>query len=679
METFELILMLASAVLLSSVLEQVIPRVSLPLIQIALGVVIALFAVAPINITFNPDFFLIVFIAPLLFRDAKEADKLGLWRNRHLILSLAIGLVLGITLVIGFAVNAFIPSIPLAAAFALGAALGPTDAVAVSSLSSAVKLDRKESALLSGESLLNDASGVVAFQFAVAAAVTGSFSLVNASVSFAISFFGGIVLGLVLGWAAHFIRSKVSELGLDSNTFHVLFDVTLPFIIYLSSELLGVSGILAVVAAGLLLSSYTDRMIGPAASRLSIVSNNVWSVLAFTLNGIVFVLLGAQLPRAMQSTWDSVVIDNFVLVGYVLGLSAILVGVRFLWMLIAYYISKDPDTGCRRCESKRHFRSALITTVGGPKGAVTLSVIFSTPLLLSTGEAFPQRNLMIFLASGVILCTLLLANFLLPILAPKPREEDIDREVIGRAKVDIMRAVIDRLAASRSKTNGRAVGAVIKSYNDRIERIQSLADIESESTTKLRIAVIRHQQDYLLELMEKDDIDEVEGYKYLKRLAQAQNYLTHKSDNRWLVFSALRHSSTSMRVIRRSFRRARERLSGGKGDASAAFNVQFMAEREAVDYLHTFMEAGNDAYPSEVVAEVLLSYQAALRSLQSTRPEITMYARTTDGMEEIERFAYNVELDEIRYSLGRGDISRATAKEMRDNVYLMLVDLDAHL
>lgn len=678
METFELILMLASAVLLSSVLEQVIPRVSLPLIQIALGVVIALFASTPINITFNPDFFLIVFIAPLLFRDAQEADKLGLWRNRHFILSLAIGLVLGITLAVGFAVHALIPSIPLAAAFALGAALGPTDAVAVSSLSGAAKLDRKESALLSGESLLNDASGVVAFQFAIAAAVTGSFSLANASASFAVAFFGGIVLGLALGWLAHFIKVKVNEMGLDSNTFHVLFDVTLPFIIYLFSELIGVSGILAVVAAGLLLSSYTDRLIGPAASRLNIVSNNVWSVLAFTLNGIVFVLLGVQLPRAMQSTWDSVVIDNFVLIGYVLGLSAILVGVRLLWMLIAYYISKDPDTGCRRCESKRHFRSALITTFGGPKGAVTLSVIFSMPLVLNTGEPFPQRNLIIFLASGVILCTLLLANFLLPILAPKPHEEDVDREAIGRAKVDIMRAVIDRLAESRSKSNARAVGAVIKSYNDRIERIQNLADIESESTTKLRIAVIRHQQDYLFDLMEKDEIDEVEGYKYLKKLAQAQNYLKHKNDNRWLMLIALTHSSTSVRVVLHSFRRVRERLSG-RSDDSAAFNVQVAAEREAVAYLHTFMEAGNDTYPSEVVAQVLLSYQAALRSLQSTRPEITMYAKTTDGMSEIERFAYNVELDEIRYALGRGDISRTTAKEMRDNVYLMLVDLDAHL
>ena len=183
MATFELILLLAVAVLLSSIVDQVVPKVSSPLIQIGLGVVIALLAIAPVEIAIEPDLFLVLFIAPLLFSDSLEANKKNLWDNKASIISLAIGLVLLITLCVGFAVHWLVPSIPLAAAFALGAALGPTDAVAVQSLSKEAQLARREGAVLQGECLLNDASGVVSFQFAIAAALTGAFSLATATVS----------------------------------------------------------------------------------------------------------------------------------------------------------------------------------------------------------------------------------------------------------------------------------------------------------------------------------------------------------------------------------------------------------------------------------------------------------------------------------------------------------------
>ena len=172
MEILTLGLLLIAAVLVSSVVDQIVPKVSLPLIQIGMGVIIALLASAAIRIELNPDLFLVAFIAPLLYDEAKHADKELLWRDRKPILSLAIGLVIATTLAIGFAVNAFIPSIGLAAAFALGAALGPTDAVAVSSLAKEVDIPERQASILKGELLLNDASGIVSFQFALAAAIT---------------------------------------------------------------------------------------------------------------------------------------------------------------------------------------------------------------------------------------------------------------------------------------------------------------------------------------------------------------------------------------------------------------------------------------------------------------------------------------------------------------------------
>ena len=196
MATLELALLLLATVLASAILDQIIPRLSLPLIQIALGIAIGLFAQEQITVTLNPELFLVLFIAPLLFNEAREANNLSLWENRSTMLSYAIGLVVAIVLVVGFVTNLMIPSIPLAAAFALGAALGPTDPIAVASISQQADIPERQSTILKGESLLNDASGIVSFQFAVAAVVTGTFSAAEAIREFLIEFFGALIVGI---------------------------------------------------------------------------------------------------------------------------------------------------------------------------------------------------------------------------------------------------------------------------------------------------------------------------------------------------------------------------------------------------------------------------------------------------------------------------------------------------
>ena len=675
MTTFGLIMVLFLAVLLSSVLDQVIPRISLPLIQIALGVVIALLTTNPIDVTFNPSFFLLLFIAPILFNDAKDADKLGLWRNRVHIISLAIGLVVGLTFCVGFAAHALMPSIPIVAAFALGAALGPTDAVAVISMRNVVKLSPKERSLLSGEALINDASGVVAFQFAIAAVLTGSFSVAHATGTFAIEFFGGIAFGILVGWLAHAVSERLSRLGLDSNTFHVLFDVTLPFIVYIASEMIHVSGILAVVAAGLVVSGYAERSVGPVSSRLNIVSSNVWSVLSFTLNGIVFVLLGIQLPKAFDRTWDDVSIPNPELIAFVLILTAIVVAVRFAWTLLADLAIRDPETGKRAPFDRATMRSAFVTTLGGPKGAVTLSVIFSTPFLVDVGVPFPQRDLLIFLASGVILCTLLLANFLLPVFAPREAPGAEEEAEAAQGTIAVLRMVMDRLAEERTKSNSSAISAVLKSYNDRIELIQQRADMKSESSVPLRIELAEHLEQYLLGLMDSGQVDEDAGFSILERIERQHGYLQHLENARRSIPSVLRHLYTSWRIARRTLLHWSSKLSI-TGGASDLHDAQMLMDQEAIRYLRELSESGGGEHHSEVVARVMLSYQRSLTALRSARPDITNFARTTNKMEEVQRLAYQIELEEIRYAQGRDDISRELAKEMRDNVYLMLVDLD---
>ena len=260
-------------------------------------------------------------------------DKVSLWSNRTVIVSLAVGLVVVAMLVVGFVLNFVQPSIPLAAAFALGAALGPTDAVAVASLSQRASLNKRQEVLLSGESLINDASGVVSFQFAVAALTTGTFSMLDAATTFFVSFFGGIAIGLICAAVLAFIASRVRDFGLEDTTFHVLFEVLTPFLVFLVAEELHVSGILAVVAAGLSGSMLATVASGSNIARMKIVSASVWKVLGFASTASCSCFLGVQLPHAMSDTWEDRSVSNPELIALVLLLAAVVIGVRVAWFV----------------------------------------------------------------------------------------------------------------------------------------------------------------------------------------------------------------------------------------------------------------------------------------------------------------------------------------------------------
>lgn len=382
----ELVLILLACVIVSSVLDQMMSRLSLPLLQIGIGVVLAALIPRLAEIHIDSELFMMLFIAPLLFREAKETNRRTLWKNKWSVLSLAIGLVVASVVVAGFVLHLMIPSIALASAFACAAALGPTDAAAVSALGSTVALTKRQETLLSGEALVNDASGVVSFQFAIAAALTGAFSLAQALGSFLILFFGGIGLGIALGFLAKWAIDALRQRGYVDTTVHVIYEVLSPFLFFLIAEQLDVSGILAVVAAGLVMQEPKGHLISPDAAKQQIVSNSFWEVIVFLINGIIFVTLGMQLPKVMQTDAMEGIRPSVVIV-VMLCITATVIVIRFLWILVM-----------ERMEHEKHgedARQALITTIAGPKGAVTLSIILTIPLYLDNGEVFPHRSLII--------------------------------------------------------------------------------------------------------------------------------------------------------------------------------------------------------------------------------------------------------------------------------------------
>ena len=683
--TLEFILLASTAVLISAILVELIPKISMPLIQIGLGIVIALLSWSPISLDISPDIFLLMFIAPLLYYEARKTDRTSLWRHRRSVLSLAIGLVVAIMLLVGFSLHLLIPSIPLAAAFALGAALGPTDAVAVSSMKSQVKLTRRENALLNGECLLNDASGVVAFQFAIAATVTGFYSVESAVFDFAIEFFGGIAFGIFAALVIHFIQQRVRDVGLESLTFFSLLDIITPFLVYMGSVAIHVSGILAVVACGLIISSFADRRIGPSVSRLNIHQDNVWKVISFVLNGIVFVILGLELPSAFTDTWQEPYINNGVLVGLVLAITFVLVLVRFLWLLVMERLHKHPVTGTRSRLTFKRVLSCVALTIGGPKGAVTLSIILSIPFSIGNGDAFPSRDVIIFIASGVILCTLIIANFFLPLVSPSPKKSEVRIEYEEQIdlRVGVLRNVIQMLYAEQNDSNRNATQAVVSMYNDRIQRMLSeIYDYNEEERERierhLKAEIVYHQERYLAHLLDKDRIETSTAYHLARRLALQEQILTHHRSVKLLMRVFLRRLTTSIRTIGMMVREALPGVNQREKDI-AVLDARILIEKETIRFLEHKLSTGDSKFPLEMLGEAVLEHTNSLNMLMRSRPTIVMMAETLDETEDIMRKGYRYELDEIQELYDQDMISRGLMKLLRENVYLMQLDLENRL
>jgi len=417
MQTVYTVLILLLVVGGTRLAAQLIP-LPLPLIQIAAGAALAWPSLG-LHVGLDPELFMFLFIPPLLFADGWRMPKGEFWKMRWPILTLAFALVLFTVVGGGVFIHLLIPEIPWAAAFALAAVLSPTDALAVSAIAQN-RLPKRLMHVLQGEALMNDASGLVAFKFAIAAALTGTFSLMDASLNFLLVAVGGLASGVFLSWLLGRIRAWMIRRGWDDPATHVVLMLLLPFACYMIAEELGVSGILAAVAAGMM-QSWVDLL--PRQTNTRLLNRSVWSMLEFTFNGVVFLLLGLQLPDILKSVAhhaDDVMWRSSLLLFYVLAVYAVLLLLRFGWVWCYWKVSVrfeqwwGIELGGKPGEPV--LRLSAISALGGVRGAVTLAGVLSVPLLLLDGTAFPQRDLIIFIAAGVILVSLLAATIGLPIL-----------------------------------------------------------------------------------------------------------------------------------------------------------------------------------------------------------------------------------------------------------------------
>ena len=538
MEILITISVFITLVIIGSFLNKYIPRIPAALFQIILGFLVSYLAI-PLHFEFESEAFMALIIAPLLFTDAYKASRSELWLYKKPIVYMAVGLVITTVVVVGYFINYIIPSISLGAAFALAAILSPTDAVAVKSITKGMKLPKGLMSILEGESLLNDAAGIVSFKIALAAIITGTFSLSRSSREFFITAIGGMILGVLIGLIIASIKIINRKFLNTEPNILVIIQVILPIATYFIAEEFHLSGIIAVVFAGILLNFERYLRQGDSLDNQAVVSISYnQDTISYVLNGFVFVLLGYLLPGIFKNMITYPDLDVQTAMFYVILITIALIITRFTFVYI-FYVSfqqhtfktsrniveflktKQLDVG-----NYSRFEYSLITSLCGIHGTVTLATALMIPITIgTTGEPFPLRNAILFIGSGVVLLSMIIGTIFLPLII-KTEDEEIEHKNYERSKV--LNEVINKLQEkyyNKLNTNSERMGyaiAIKKLQEQQVYFCNNRKEL-IKYTKELFKLVRNAEQEKVNELLAKYD-----NNRFLKRVFEVRDWRIRK-------------------------------------------------------------------------------------------------------------------------------------------------------
>ncbi|HAH9842953.1 TPA: Na+/H+ antiporter [Escherichia coli] len=523
MEILLTILILTLVVSLTSVLTRLSPvQIPLPLIQIAAGALLAQ-PIFGLHVEFNPELFLLLFIPPLLFAESSKIQPKELIKHSREIVSLALVLVLITIFGVGYVIHLLLPNVPLIAAFALAAVLSPTDAVALLGIVGKGRISKNIQEVLEGEALMNDASGLVALKFAVAVTMgTMEFSVHGATIAFFVVALGGIAVGIAVTWLYGKGLLLISRYAHDEPSIQIVLMLLLPFIVYLVAEHFGLSGILAAVAAGLTTSCI--GVVHHAPIRLRIKAKSSWSMLEYVFNGMVFLILGLQLPGIISESLiraeNDPLVDTGSLLLDVIWIYLALMVVRLGWLwLMRLYSRKRPGKHPMLFAGYKT-RHMLLATFAGVRGAITLAGVLSIPLLLPDGTPFPGRYLLVFLATGVILFSLVCGIIILPLLLGKNvgifsdnRQKEEEAADLFMAKMAILSLLLRTSTENLDnelimETGARVIGYMRRSEDDMSENDNSLHMQRAKLERTFNLAALNARRAAIYQMRARQEVSD---------------------------------------------------------------------------------------------------------------------------------------------------------------------------
>jgi CPA1 family monovalent cation:H+ antiporter len=485
-------------------------RIPTPIFLVISGLGISLIPGIP-TIDVDPELIFLIFLPPLLYEAAWFMSWKEFWRWRRIITVLAFGLVIFTALAVAHAATAVIPGFTLALGFVLGGIISPPDAVAATSVLKDVNISKRTISILAGESLVNDAASLIVFRFAVATVVSGSFVWQQATTDFFVVTFMGIAVGLAVGGLFYVIHRWLTM----TTRITILLTFMAPYIMYLVAEEFHVSGVMAVVSGGLFLSNQS-HVILDHSSRIQ--GTGMWATVVFALNGIVFILIGLELPTIINGLGDYSKQDAIL---YALVITLVVIGTRIVFTLVSSAFTMFIGRYITVAERNPGWRGPIILGWAGMRGVVSLASALSVPLTISPGQPFPHRNLILFITFVVILVTLVFQGLTLPMVIRWMKYQDPDhnlpeQEQEAAIRLKILHVALKRL--SKHWNDESSANELVSNLKIRIENDIQLTKKHMDALAcdgqklvqynQIRADVVKAKRDALQQLRGKLEFDD---------------------------------------------------------------------------------------------------------------------------------------------------------------------------
>lgn len=536
MEIFETLLIFIGVVIISSFVHTFMQKVPLAFIQIALGMLLFITPI-PVEFNFDSELFMVALIAPLLFVEGVNVSRVHLRKYIKPVMMMALGLVITTVIGVGFFIHWIWPELPTGAAFAIAAILCPTDAVAVQAITNGKVLPKGAMTILEGESLLNDAAGIISFKIAVGALVTGTFSIMESVEQFLVASLGGAIVGLLIGMALVRFRLTLMRRGIENINMFTFIQLLTPFVTYLVAELFHASGIIAAVVAGLVHGFERDR-IAQTRTRLQMSYNHTWNILGYVLNGFVFSILGFLVPEVVINIIKTEPHNLLFLIVITVLVALAVYLFRFLWVYVLYpyfylavspfqkMISQDDDGNNTTEKPPKRSLYALIMTLCGVHGTISLAIALTLPYYLADHHAFDYRNDLLFIASGMVIISLVAAQLLLPFVTANAPEVKVGSMNFKEARIYILEHVIDYLNQKSTFETSYRYGNVIKEYHDKLTFLKTVEkdDENSKELERLQKIAFNVETKTLEQLVDDGSITNSILENYMRYAERTQVY-----------------------------------------------------------------------------------------------------------------------------------------------------------
>lgn len=507
-------------------------RISYPIFLVLGGLLISFIPGIP-NIKINPELIFLIFLPPLLYDAAWNTSWKDFWRWRRVISVLAFGLVIVTSVVVAFVSSSLIPGFTLSLGFLLGGIISPPDAVAATSVLKGIKVPRRIVAILEGESLINDASSLIVFRFALVAVIAGTFVWHQAIVDFSVVTFMGIVVGLVIALVLYAVLRWLPT----TPSIDTALSFTAPYLMYLTAEHFHVSGVMAVVSGGLFIS-YRSHELFSHSSRLQSIS--MWSTATFVLNGLVFMLIGLELPTIMEGLEDYSLGEA---IGYSLIIAVAIIITRISFALFASMFTVFASRFITVADNRPGWQGPLIIGWAGMRGVVSLAAALSIPLLLSNGDPFPHRNLILFITFVVIFITLVVQGLSFPLIIRWIKYQDPDHVLPAKKQDEQIQLQLLKVALEKliKKYPGASVdNALVANLKTRYENESGLianhsgtSEPETEKETvdefrKVFAELIKAQRRELMKFRTQEGFEDEIIRKHENQLDLEEEKVKHK-------------------------------------------------------------------------------------------------------------------------------------------------------